>query len=216
INLASVQALSEAAGSYVDPTRFRGNLFLEDLPAWGEFSMIGRRYRIGEAEIEMTRPARRCAATTVDPATADTDLNVPVILRKLTGHLYCGIYARVTKTGRIDVNDKLEDLGPWDGDPNQNLPERTPEPGEWPRFVRVAVSDNGKTVLQNLSENWPLVPGSAGDEVRLHPITGRPAKMARLKLAEDADAQALVLDADKSVAELSEGAWVLVSGPYSV
>lgn len=216
INLASVRELSGAAGVDVDPLRFRGNLLLEDLPAWAEFSMIGRRYRIGGAEIEVIRPARRCAATTVDPATADTGVNVPAILRKQTGHIYCGVYARVVKTGAIGENDVMEDLGPWDGDPHDNLPSNVPDAEEWPRFVRVSERDNGNLTLQNLSENWPLKPGSAGGEIRIHPVAGDPAKLMRLKLVEDGDTEAFTCEADEAAPGFSNGAWVLVSGPYSV
>lgn len=215
INLASVRELSEAAGADVDPLRFRGNLMLEELPAWAEFSMIGRRYRVGGAEIEVMRPARRCAATTVNPATADTRLNVPAILRKQTGHIYCGVYARVVKTGPIGENDALEELGPWDDDPHDNLPSNVPDVQEWPRFVRVAGRQDGKFVLQNLSENWPLKSGSAGGEIRIHPVAGNPAKLMRLKLAEGSDTGAFICKADEAVSGLSDGAWVLVSGPYS-
>ncbi|MDH3740230.1 MAG: MOSC domain-containing protein [Hyphomicrobiales bacterium] len=216
INLASVRELSRAAGMEVDPLRFRGNLLLEDLPAWAEFAMIGRRYRIGDAEIEVMRPARRCAATTVDPATADTAVNVPAILRKLTGHIYCGVYARVVRTGDIGENDALEDLGPWDGDPHDNLPGNVPDAQEWPRFVRLAEPGTGTLTFQNLSENWPLKPGSTGNEIRIHPVAGDPATMIRLKLVADADAETFTCQTHEAASKLSDGAWVLASGPYSV
>ena len=214
INLASVAELSNAAGEHVDPRRFRGNLFIEDLPAWAEFTMIGRRYRVGSAVIEMTRPARRCAATTVDLETADTGLNVPMILRKLTGHLYCGIYGRVVEDGDIRPGDEWQDLGPWQGNPSEDLPDRTPPPSEWPRFVRVEKDGNGRPVLRNLNETWPLCAGSAGTEIRVHPVGGFPQKMMKLTLAQPASADAFVCDASDSTVWLNDGAWLLVSGPY--
>ena len=213
INQASVADLAEAVGAPVDPRRFRGNLYLDDLPAWAEFGMIGRRYRIGDAEIDVTRPAMRCAATTVDPATADTSLNVPLVLRKLTGHLFCGVYARVVKTGQIAPGDWLQDLGPWDGNPNDDLPPRTPDPREWPRFVQAHIGEAGAIELRNTSETWPLLPGSAGDEVRIHPVSGRPDKMIRLTLTQEAEPHRMVCAPAGSV---DNGASVLVSGPYSV
>ncbi len=215
INMASVRELAQAAGEEIDPRRFRGNLYLEDLPAWAEFSMIGRRCKIGDAKVEITRQAMRCAATSVDPTTAKTGLNVPAILRKLTGHCFCGVYARVVDGGGISVNDVLEDVGPWDGDPNDNLPPRAPSPAQWPRFVRLAAREHGNVILQNLSENWPLMLGSSGDMVRVHPVSGTPGKMIQLRLMQADVADRLIAADDCSLAEIRDGGWLLISGPYA-
>ena len=176
--------------------------------------MIGRRIRIGDAEIEMTRPARRCAATTVDLDTAATDVNVPVILRKLTGHLYCGIYGRVVKSGAIACSDQIADLGAWEGNPNEDLPVRTPEPAEWPRYLRLQRRADDTIELGNMSENWPLVDGNAGDQVRIHPASGALGKYVTLKLVEDCTGAELVCETSERLGDMAEGAWLLVSGPY--
>ncbi|MGI9465469.1 MAG: MOSC domain-containing protein [Aestuariivirgaceae bacterium] len=215
INLASVRELAQAVGDEIDPLRFRGNLFLDDMPAWSEFAMIGRRYKIGGAVVEITRPAMRCAATTVDPATADTGLNVPAILRKLTGHLYCGVYGRVVETADIGHDDRLEDLGPWAGNPSENLPQRTPPATQWPRFVRLEERADGTLSLQNLSENWPLLPASPGDAIHVHPIGGTPERMIRLKVREVSGPERLITEDKDGLSTVHEGAWLLASGPHT-
>ena len=47
----------------------------------------------------------RCAATGVDPATGDRDMDVVDILRKRFGHIDCGVYARVLEGGEITIGD---------------------------------------------------------------------------------------------------------------
>src|ERR1019366_5795007 len=42
VNLASVAAVENAAGSAVHPLRFRGNIYVAGWPAWHEFDLIGR------------------------------------------------------------------------------------------------------------------------------------------------------------------------------
>src|SRR5256714_12144332 len=42
INLASVAELQTAVGAPVHPLRFRGNLYVEDWPAWSEFDLMGK------------------------------------------------------------------------------------------------------------------------------------------------------------------------------
>jgi ferredoxin-NADP reductase/uncharacterized protein YcbX len=111
INLATVAALEGAAGTPVDPRRFRGNILLDGLPAWGELALLGRRVRVGDAVLEFFQPTDRCRATTIDPVAGVSDLNVPALLASRFGHMYCGVYARVVSGGSVRAGDALEVLG---------------------------------------------------------------------------------------------------------
>ena len=59
INHASIEAVGRAAGEVLDPRRFRGNLYVRDLPAWEENGWLGQRLRIGEAELVVARGCER-------------------------------------------------------------------------------------------------------------------------------------------------------------
>jgi len=72
INLASVTDLQRVVGRPVDPIRFRGNVYVEGLPAWAEFDWVGREIVIGDAGLRIVRRIPRCPATDVDPATGGT------------------------------------------------------------------------------------------------------------------------------------------------
>jgi len=52
-------------------------------------------------------PITRCAATTVNPATARRDVNVPRELMQHFGHNYMGVYAEVLEGGYLAVGDTL-------------------------------------------------------------------------------------------------------------
>ena len=110
INLASVRDLGRVLGTDIDPLRFRGNILIDGLEPWQEFDFIGKILKIGEAELEVTKRIDRCAATNVNPVDATRDLNIPNTLMRAFGHVDCGIYARVTKTGDIQPQDKIEPL----------------------------------------------------------------------------------------------------------
>src|SRR3546814_5034943 len=71
INLASIHAFERVARQPVDPRRFRGNFLIEDLPAWEEFGWIDREIRIDAARLRVVRRIQRCAATNVNPETAE-------------------------------------------------------------------------------------------------------------------------------------------------
>ncbi len=207
INLASVRSLSEAVGAKIDPLRFRANLYIDGIEAWDEFSIVGRTLQVGDAEIEVMRPAMRCAATSVDPATGETAVNVPVALRKLTGHLFCGVYARVTKSGPIASASEITDLGEWDGNPYDTLPPRTPDPAQWPRFA-TAHRAGGRLVLQNPTGNWPFPPVAKGQTIKVH-VAG--AKLASLEIMSGDAQQIAVGTCPDTVGDRSR---VLITGPF--
>jgi len=108
INLASVAAIEDMTGRPVDPLRFRGNLYVEGWPAWGEFDLLGEEIAIGaQARANVVKRIVRCAATNVEPGTGVRNLDIPATLLRKLGHADCGIYAEVTTGGAIAAGDAV-------------------------------------------------------------------------------------------------------------
>ena len=110
INLDTVRALGKAAGQRIDPDRFRANIYLDGLEPWAEFDLVGKRVRIGAAELEVFSPIERCRATAARPGAAEWDINVPGLLATYFGHAYCGVYARVVVPGQVQLDDRLVEV----------------------------------------------------------------------------------------------------------
>lgn len=108
INLASVAAIEDMTGRPVDPLRFRGNIYVEGWPAWGEFDLLGKDIAIGpQVRAKVVKRIVRCAATNVEPGTGIRDLDIPATLLRRLGHTDCGIYAEVTTGGAIAPGDAV-------------------------------------------------------------------------------------------------------------
>lgn len=107
INLASIRDFERVARQPVDPRRFRGNILFDGAPAWAEFSWIGKEIRIGVARLRVVERTQRCAATNVNPETAERDMNIPLTLRKGFGHMDMGVYAEVTASGEVKPGDEV-------------------------------------------------------------------------------------------------------------
>src|SRR6266536_2620057 len=112
INLASIAALEAFVAAPVDPLRFRANIYLEPAPAWSELDWIGSEITLGGARLRVIAPITRCAATQVNPATAERDLDIPAALQRGFGHNLMGIYAEVVEGGEIAIGDGLMLLPP--------------------------------------------------------------------------------------------------------
>ena len=107
VSMASVRDLEAKLGVPVNPLRFRANLYVEGWPAWVENDWTGRMMTMGGATAEVLKPIVRCAATHVDPVTAERDIELVKALFDLYGHMFCGIYLNVTQGGRVAEGDGI-------------------------------------------------------------------------------------------------------------
>ncbi|MCG8507668.1 MAG: MOSC domain-containing protein [Rhodospirillales bacterium] len=107
INLASVGDLERVAGGALDPVRFRGNLHMGGLDAWAEFDWLDRELAIGDVRLRVIERIQRCAATDVNPRTAERDRNIPKALMSGYGHPDLGVYAQVETGGEIAAGDEI-------------------------------------------------------------------------------------------------------------
>jgi uncharacterized protein YcbX len=105
INLASVEELATRMGASIHPLRFRGNLLIAGAPAWQEFDWVGNEIRVGDVRLRVHTRIPRCAATSVDPQSAERNLNVVKALKTHYGHVDMGVYAEVLDGGRLAVDD---------------------------------------------------------------------------------------------------------------
>lgn len=108
LNLATVADLSTKINYTVDPLRFRANLLIAGLEPWVENEWEpGQQIQVGNVTLELVRQITRCAATKVNPVTAEIDRNIPGDLVKNYGHNVCGIGLKVISAGTIANGDKL-------------------------------------------------------------------------------------------------------------
>lgn len=108
INIASLRDYEARVGARRHRRRFRANIWFSGAPAWSERDWVGKQLQLGRAVLRVTKPITRCAATEVNPVTAERDA-VPVAeLRELYGHIELGIHAEVVASGRFAAGDAIE------------------------------------------------------------------------------------------------------------
>ncbi len=111
INLSSSRAVGQQLGQEISALRWRGNFLLDGLQPWQEFAWIGKRVRIGSAELEVRERIKRCKATMANPATGIRDAETLAALQTGWQHTEFGVYAEVVRSGVIQIGDRLEVLG---------------------------------------------------------------------------------------------------------
>lgn len=104
----SRRAAQEALGTPLDLRRFRPNLHLDlDAEPYAEERWVGRRLRVGEAELEVMEGCVRCVVPTRDP---DTQERWPGLLRWLDAERATtfGIIVRAVGSAVIRPGDPVE------------------------------------------------------------------------------------------------------------
>jgi len=104
---SSRRALSEHAGADLQHIRFRMNLWIDGLPPYVELDWVGQEIEIGEARLKIIDRDARCSATTANPETGKTDVDVPKLLHTEFGHTDFGVYAQVVKSGPVRNGDMV-------------------------------------------------------------------------------------------------------------
>jgi uncharacterized protein len=107
LNRATLAALAQALGKPLAEERFRGNVWLEGLPPFAEFDLVGRDLRLGEATVHVRERITRCTATAVDPETGVPDADTLGALRANWAHQDFGVYVTVSEGGRVALGDPV-------------------------------------------------------------------------------------------------------------
>ncbi|MFD1246855.1 MOSC domain-containing protein [Nocardioides ginsengisoli] len=221
VNLATVRALSAAAGVDLDPDRFRANVYVEGWEPWAELSVVGKRIRIGDAELEIFAPIERCRATSARPGGSEWDINVPALLGAHVGHGSCGVYARVCIPGDVRPGDTIREVcgehRHLEGPDSDLISSGTPRAAT----VLKALPSTEETVSIELVDPYGLLeharPGQylrihGGDAVRgwrNYTISATSPSSVRITIRREADGRF-----SPWVCGLGADDQVLVSGPY--
>jgi uncharacterized protein YcbX len=107
INISSLRELERVIKMPLDPARFRANLYFDTGLPWQEFDWCGKEFQIGGVSVRGLARIERCAATNVNPETAERDANIPLQLQRAFGHADMGIYVEVLTAGAISLGDTV-------------------------------------------------------------------------------------------------------------
>lgn len=101
----------------IDQRRFRMTFGLEGTGSYEEDQWVGGEVRIGEALVRVGGHAGRCAVTTRDPDSGETNLKTLHFLKHSRGEvdsfeaLPFGVYGEVIEPGRVQLGDAVGPAG---------------------------------------------------------------------------------------------------------
>ena len=108
-NIASHREVEHKLGMDLSIHRWRGNIWMDSVPAWEEFKWMGKDIRIGDAILRPLERTDRCPSTQSNPKTGMHDADTLGALDSF-GHRDFSVRAQVIQGGSIVVGSKVEVL----------------------------------------------------------------------------------------------------------
>lgn len=178
INLSTVESISRIVGKSIDPLRFRANIYVRAKP-WSEFGWLGQQLAIANTELSIIRPIDRCKTTSVDIETGRSDLNMPALLLRHFGHMFCGVYANVNVSGNITNEDVITVSDHFCDEKVSQAAKLPTAPSlcDWPRPAVITKINNETEVIRSfwiedgLSRVGSLDSYKAGQYIRVHGLS---------------------------------------------
>ena len=107
INLNTVNDFSQKIGTKIEFERFRGNIYIKGMTPWKEFQWIGKKINVNNCHFLVTGRIPRCSATNLKPGESKDDINLPLRLRKVYGHINMGVYLIPLNDGIINIDNEV-------------------------------------------------------------------------------------------------------------
>lgn len=226
INLSTVEAIAKMVGRPIDPLRFRANIYVRAEP-WSEFQWLGTRLGIGDAQLDVIRPIDRCKTTSVDVETGKVDLNMPAVLIRYFGHMFCGVYAAVHRSGSIFSGAKIEAIERLKDNQVEAAASISTAPAlpDWPRpavverMVEEAEGIKSLWISDSLAETGAMGSFKAGQYIRVHTLseshtwrsyTVSAVKDGKLRITVKRDEGA----GSNAIHQFAEGENLIITGPF--
>ncbi|MEL6933834.1 MAG: MOSC domain-containing protein [Pseudomonadota bacterium] len=219
VNLATVRELELRWNIEIDARRFRANILIDGISPWSEFSFYGAKFGIGGAQIDILRPSRRCAATSVNPETGERDADLLQRLVRDYGHGFLGVYATVSSGGVVAVGDNFKPIETsFHGSTTEQCP-LAPDVTLWPKAATVSHGKNASEFDLRPVGPLPIVAKNTSGRVKIHTGEGPPVVTEILSVANTT----LLLKTDGSDRSrdtleraVSPQDHVIVSGPFPI
>ena len=107
INLNSIKDLEKKINKVIEPSRFRGNLYISDIDAWEERNWINSIIRINKIHFKVVKHIARCSATNLQPNSDNITINLPRAIKKHYNHIDMGVYLSPLDDGEINICDNI-------------------------------------------------------------------------------------------------------------
>ena len=109
LNIQSINDFQRKIDKKIEPTIFRGNIYIDGIEPWEERTWIGKIIKINNVSFKVEKNIPRCVAINLKPQTDDNSFNLLQSLKKTYNHFEMGIYLTAIDNGEINIGSTIEE-----------------------------------------------------------------------------------------------------------
>jgi uncharacterized protein len=107
LNMQSINDFQKKIDKKIEPSIFRGNIYIDGIEPWKEREWIDRIIKINNVSFKVEKNIPRCVAINLKPNSDDNSINLLQLLKKTYNHFEMGIYLTALDDGEINIGNTI-------------------------------------------------------------------------------------------------------------
>ena len=108
LNIQSIIDFENKINNKVEPSIFRGNIYIDGIKPWAEREWLGKVITINDVNFKVEKNIPRCVAINLKPQSDDNSFNLLQLLKKTYNHFDMGIFLTALDDGEISVGNSIK------------------------------------------------------------------------------------------------------------
>ena len=108
LNIQSIIDIENKINNKVEPSIFRGNIYIDGVKPWAEREWLGKVITINNINFKVEKNIPRCVAINLKPKTDDNSVDLLQLLKKTYNHFDMGIFLTALDDGEISIGNSIK------------------------------------------------------------------------------------------------------------
>jgi uncharacterized protein YcbX len=108
LNIQSIIDFQSKINNKVEPSIFRGNIYIDGIKPWAEREWLGKVITINNVNFKVEKNIPRCVAINLKPQSDDNSFDLLHLLKKTYNHFDMGIFLTALDDGEISIGNSIK------------------------------------------------------------------------------------------------------------
>ena len=108
LNIQTINDFENRINNKVEPSIFRGNIYIDGIKPWAEREWLGKVITINDVNFKVEKNIPRCVAINLKPQSEDNSLDLLQLLKKTYDHFDMGVFLSPLDDGEISVGNSIK------------------------------------------------------------------------------------------------------------
>jgi uncharacterized protein YcbX len=108
LNIQSIIDFQSKINNKVEPSIFRGNIYIDGIKPWAEREWLGKVITINDVNFKVEKNIPRCVAINLKPQSDDNSIDLLQLLKKTYNHFDMGIFLAALDDGEISIGNSIK------------------------------------------------------------------------------------------------------------